>query len=186
MHQSPMTQLTKESNNLCLPTGKKSRSISSWQGNGDRCSWKNRRRKKVAGECWLLLLVLKMLITVFLNHSLLKQSCTIFSHNEKPHSYLIVLYSLLAGSVDYHSVQFSLVAQSCPTLYNPMDCSISGFPIHHQFPELAQTHVHWVSDAIQPSHPMLSHSSPAFNLSQHQGLFQCVSSSHQVARGPEL
>ena len=166
MHQSPMTQLTKESNNLCLPTGKKSRSISSWQGNGDRCSWKNRRRKKVAGECWLLLLVLKMLITVFLNHSLLKQSCTIFSHNEKPHSYLIVLYSLLAGSVDYHSVQFSLVAQSCPTLWNPMDCSTPGFPVLHQLLDLAQTHVHRVGNAIQHSHPLSSYSPPAFNLSQ--------------------
>ena len=61
-----------------------------------------------------------------------------------------------------------------------MDCSMLGFPVHHQFPELAQTHVHWVSDAIQPSHPLSSPSPPAFNLSQNQGLFQWVSSSHQV------
>ena len=79
------------------------------------------------------------------------------------------------------SVQFSSVAQSCPTLWDPMDCSTPGFPVHYQLLELAQTHVNWVSDAIQPSHPLLSPSPPAFNLSQHQGLFQPVSSSRQVA-----
>ena len=71
--------------------------------------------------------------------------------------------------------QFSSVTQSCLTLCNPMDCSMPGFPVHRQLLELAQTHVHRVSDAIQPSHP-LSSPSPAFNLSQHQGLFQWVSS----------
>jgi len=68
--------------------------------------------------------------------------------------------------------QFSSVAQSCPTLCDPMDCSMPGFPVHHQLPELAQTHVHQVSDAIQPSHPLFSPSPPAFHLSQHQGLLQ--------------
>ena len=67
--------------------------------------------------------------------------------------------------------QFSSVAQSCPTLCNPMDCSTPNFRVHHQFPELAQTHVHWVGDAIQPYHPLLSPSPPSFSLSQHQGLF---------------
>ena len=81
------------------------------------------------------------------------------------------------------SVQFSLVSQSCLTLCDPMDCSMPGLPVHHQLPELAQTHVHRVSDTIQPSHPLLSPSPPAFNLSQHQGLFKWVSSSHQVASG---
>ena len=76
---------------------------------------------------------------------------------------------------------FSSVTQSCPVLCNPMDCSTPGFPVHHQIPELAQTHGHQVGDAIQPSHP-LSSPSPAFNLSHHQGLFQWVSSSHQVAK----
>ena len=66
----------------------------------------------------------------------------------------------------------SSVAQSCVILCNPMDCSIPGFPIHHQLPELVQTHVHCVGDAIQPSHPLSSPTSPAFNLSQHQDLFQ--------------
>ena len=68
--------------------------------------------------------------------------------------------------------QFSSVAQSCPTLCDPMDCSMTGFPIHHQLLELAQTHVHQVGDAIQPSHPLSSPSPPAFNLSQYQGLFK--------------
>ena len=82
----------------------------------------------------------------------------------------------------YHSVQFSSVAQLCPTLCDLMDCSTPGFPVHHQHPELAQTHVHPVGDAIQPSHPLLSPSSPAFNLSQRQGHSQWVSSSHQMAK----
>ena len=63
-----------------------------------------------------------------------------------------------------------------------MDCSTLGFPVHHQLLELAHTHVHWVSDAIQPSHPLSAPSPPAFNLSQQQGLFQWVSSSHQVTK----
>ena len=78
--------------------------------------------------------------------------------------------------------QFSSVTHLCPTLCDPMDCSMPGFPVHHQLPELAQTHMHQVSDAIQPSHPLLSPSLPTFNLSQHQVLFQEVSSSRQVAK----
>ena len=69
-----------------------------------------------------------------------------------------------------HTVQFSSFAHSYLTLCDPMDCSTPGFPVHHQLPELTQTHVHRVSDAIQSSHPLLSPSPPAFNLSQHQGL----------------
>ena len=71
-------------------------------------------------------------------------------------------------------------------LYKPMDCSTPGLPVHHQLPELTQTHVHWVGDAIQPSQPLLSPSPPTFNLSQQQGLFKWVSSSHQVAKVLEL
>ena len=74
------------------------------------------------------------------------------------------------------SVQFSSVTQSCPTLCDAVDCRAPGFPVHHQLLEFTQTHVHWVGDAIQPSHPLSSLSPPAFNLSQHQGLFQWVSS----------
>ena len=77
---------------------------------------------------------------------------------------------------------FSSVAQLCPTLFNPMNCSTPGFPVHHQLLALAQTHVQWVNDAIQPSHPLPSPSLPAPNSSQLQSLFQWVSSSHEVAK----
>ena len=80
------------------------------------------------------------------------------------------------------SVQFSSVAQSCLTLWDPMACSTPGFPVHHQLPELTQTHIHQVGDAIQPSHPLSSPSPPAYNPSQHQGLFKWNSSSHQLAK----
>ena len=76
----------------------------------------------------------------------------------------------------------SSVTQSCLTLCDSMDFRMSGLPVHHQIPELGQTHVHWVSDAIQSSHPLSSPSPPAFNLSQHQRLFQGVSSLQQVAK----
>ena len=75
-----------------------------------------------------------------------------------------------------------LVAKLCLRLCDPVDCSTPGFPVLHHLPELAQTRAHWVGDAIQPSHPLSSASSPAFSLSQCQGLFQWVSSSHQVAK----
>ena len=79
------------------------------------------------------------------------------------------------------TVQFSSVAQSCLTLCNSMDCSTPGLPAHHQLPEFTHTHVHRVSDAVQTSHP-LSSPSPDFNLSQNQGLFKWVSSSHEVVK----
>jgi len=81
-----------------------------------------------------------------------------------------------------NSVQFGSVAQSCPTVYYPMNHSTPGLPVHHQLPDFTQTHVHWVGYAIQPFHPLSSPSPPASNLSQHQGLFKWVSSSHQVAK----
>ena len=86
------------------------------------------------------------------------------------------------GHLPGKSVHFSSVTQSCPTLCNPMDCSTLGLPVHHQLLEPTQTHVHWVGDTIQPSHPLSSPSPPAFNLSTNQGLFQWVSSPHQVAK----
>ena len=70
------------------------------------------------------------------------------------------------------SAQFSSVTQSCPTLCDPMNCSTPDLPVHHQLPEFTETHIHRVSDAIQPSHPLSSPSPPAPNPSQHQGLFQ--------------
>ena len=79
-------------------------------------------------------------------------------------------------------IQFSSVTQSCPTLCDPMNCSTPVLPVHHQHPEFTQTHVHWVSDAIHPSHPLSSPSPPAPNPSQHQSLFQWVNSSHELAK----
>ena len=78
---------------------------------------------------------------------------------------------ILWGLVITNSVQFSSVTQLCPTLCNPMNCSTPGFPVHHQLPELAQTHTRWVGDAIQPSHNLLFPSPPALSFAQHQGLF---------------
>ena len=87
---------------------------------------------------------------------------------------------------NYHSVQFSSVTQSRPTLWHPMDCSTPGLPVHHQLPEFTQTHIHRVSDAIQSSHPPSSPSPLASNPSQHQRLFQWVNSSREVAKGLEF
>ena len=78
--------------------------------------------------------------------------------------------------------QFSSVARLCPTLCNPMNRTTPGLPVHHRLPKFTQTHVHFVGDAIQPSHPLSSTSPPALNLSQRQGLFKWVSSAHQVAK----
>ena len=82
----------------------------------------------------------------------------------------------------FTSVQFSSVTQSCPTLFDPMNCSTPGLPVHQQLLEFTQTHVHRVSDAIQSSHPLSSPSPPAPSPSQHQSLFQWVNSSHEVAK----
>ena len=84
------------------------------------------------------------------------------------------------------TVQFSSVAQSCPTLCIPMNRSMPGLPVHHKLPDFTQTHVLRVGDAIQPSHSLLSPCPPAPNPSQHQGLFQWVNSSHEVAKVLEL
>ena len=90
----------------------------------------------------------------------------------------------------YHMIllicSFSSVAQLCQTRCDPMDCSIPGFPVYHQLLEFAQTHVHWVGDAIERAHPLLSPFPPAFNLPQHQGLFLWFNSSHQMAKVLEL
>ena len=80
------------------------------------------------------------------------------------------------------SVFIVVQSLSCPTLWDPMNCSMPGFPVLHYLPKFAQTHVHWVSDDIQAPHPLLSPSPPAFSLSQHQDLFQWVGSLHQVPK----
>ena len=97
-------------------------------------------------------------------------------------SWIFYMVDEVSHLIGKRSVQFSSVAQLCLTLCNPMDCSTPGLPVHHQHLEFTQTHVHWVSDAIQASHPLLSPSPPAPNPSQHQGLFQWVSSSYEVAK----
>jgi len=89
---------------------------------------------------------------------------------------------LALNSIAIYTFQFNSVAQSCPTLCNPMNRSTPGLPVHHQLPEFTQTHVHRVGDDIQPSHPLSSPSPPAPNPSQHQGLFQWVNSSHEVTK----
>ena len=94
------------------------------------------------------------------------------------HNNCLLKKYLLQGWIN----QFSLVTQSCLTLWDPMDYSTPGLLVHHQLPEFTQIHAHWVSDAIQPCHPLSSPSPAAFSLSQHQGLFKWVSSSHEVAK----
>ena len=94
----------------------------------------------------------------------------------------IILLFLLGIEKTISSVQFSSVSQLCQTLWDPVDHSTPGLPVHHQLLEFTQTQVHWVGDAIQPSHPLSFPSPPAFNLSQHQGLFKWVSSLHEVAK----
>ena len=104
--------------------------------------------------------------------------CLVFSHLNEGECILFIATCSIFIFHEYNTltlrilVQFSSITQSCPIFCNPKDCSMPGLPVHHQLPEFTQTHVHWFGDAIQPSHPLSSPSSPAFNLSQHQGLFQ--------------
>ena len=101
---------------------------------------------------------------------------------------LLVVQGTLKSLLQHHSskasvlLQFSSAAQSYLALHKPVDHSMPGLPVHHQLPEFTQTHVHQVGDAIQPSHPLSSPSSPTSNLCQHQGLLKCVSSLHQIAK----
>ena len=107
------------------------------------------------------------------------------------HNIVSLIWSLFNISSDFwllnynhcfYYLQFSSVAQLCPTLCDPRNCSTPGLPVHHNLPEITETHVHWDSDAIQPSHPLLSPFPPAPNPSQHQSLFQWVNSLHEVAK----
>ena len=100
---------------------------------------------------------------------------------DSDYSHEIKRYLLLGRKAMLNLDQFRSVAQSYPTLCDPMNCSTPGLPAHHQLPEFTQTHVHRVSDAIQPSHPLSSPSPPAPSPSQYQSLFQWVNSSHKVA-----
>ena len=102
-----------------------------------------------------------------------------------PNQHLLHLLHWQIDSLSLSHLSVGSVAHSYPTLCDPMDCSMPGFLVHHHLQELAQTHVHWVSDVIQSFHP-LSSPSPAFSLSQYQGLFQRISWSHEVAKVLEL
>ena len=95
---------------------------------------------------------------------------------------LLFSFEMLFRKQIMGSVQFSSVTQSCLTLCDPMDCNTSGLPVHHQLPELTQSHVHWVGNAIQPYHPLSSPSPPTFKHSLHQGFFKWVSPLHQVVK----
>ena len=108
-----------------------------------------------------------------------KQKCHAVSYSFEC---CVFLSTWLPLTTYYCSVQFSSVTQSCLTLCDPVNHSMSGLFVQPQLPEFTQTNVHWVCDAIQSSHPLSSPSLPAFNLSQHQGLLKWVSSSHQVAK----
>ena len=136
----------------------------SWSSQCISCFWLNLRRASMSED------------KIFLEN-MKKWYMTVFSP---------LLLIALESTQDWIIVQFSSIAQSCPTLCNSMNCRMPGFPVHHQLPELAQTHVRRVGDAIQPSCPLTSPSPPAFKLSLHQGLFKWVSSSHQVAKVLEL
>ena len=126
----------------------------------------------------LFLFCLSSFASLFLTYWLLHYGCLSLTSLS-----MIISRSIHVAA---NGIQFSSVAQSCLTLCDPMDDSAPGFLVHHQLPQLAQTHVHQVNDAIQPSHPLSSPFLPAFNLSQHQGLFQWVSSSHQMTKVLEL
>ena len=114
----------------------------------------------------------------------IKQIITLFRYHLTPENWAIDTFMqiiLISWVLKYlPSVQFSSVTQLCPTLCDPVNCGTPGFPVHHQLQGFTQTHVHRVSDAIQPSHPLSSPSPPAPNPSQHQSLFQWVNSSHEV------
>ena len=103
------------------------------------------------------------------------------------YQFLIIQWGVCVDTLTYTYTFISSVQllSHVRLFWDPMDCRMPGFSVHHQLPEFTQTHVHWVGDAIQPSHP-LSSPSPAFSLSQHQGLFQWVSSSHHVAKALEF
>ena len=130
-----------------------------------------------------------MVIFTFQGYSLILSHPGLLPHIPNVCFLLLCLLLSCIQGCHYHLSkfhQFSSVTQSCLTLRDPMDCSTPGFPVHHQLLELAQTHVHWVGDAIRLSHPLSSPSPPAFNLSQHQGLLQWVRASYQVAKVLEL
>ena len=140
-----------------------------------------------ASFCSIMIITLLLLILIIKRDKLdfiCQTRCPYFFLKE----FMQELFSLNDFKVNLYrgDITVSSVTQSCQTHCDPMDCRTSGFPVHHQLPKLAQTHVHQVSDAIQQSHPLSIPSPPALSLSQHQGLFQWVHSLRQVAKVLEL
>ena len=125
----------------------------------------------VEGFCSFPHLIFSVFVLLYKNYF---GSCTYHIYHKYLMHFCLVSF--------HHIFQFSSVAQSCLALCNLMNCSTPGFLVHHKLPELAQIHIHRVGDTVKPSHTLSSPSPSAFNLSQHQGLFQCVSSLHQVAK----
>ena len=144
------------------------------------------RKQSEAGKVWVGLDSCPAPATVFLRTLVFGEFylCSVKSYLEE--RTVSSVLSALSFKHQFSSVHFISVAQSCPTLCHPTDCSTPGLPVHHQLPEFTKTHVHQVSDTIQLSHPLSSPSPPTFNLSQHQGLFKWVSSLHQVTKVLEL
>ena len=134
----------------------------------------------VGQSSYLLQSYRSLVSCLFLGHLLFLGSISCGLDDRICVSQLLLCYKKTPQSLQFSSV--SSVAQSCPTLCDSMNHSMPGLPVHHQLPEFTQTHVHWVGDAIQPSHPLSSPSPPAPSPYQHQSLFQLVNSSHEVAK----
>ena len=136
----------------------------------ERCKQKSKKKMSIC------------MLNTKIEWKIIKQRCLLSMTCWNWHvlAYASLLVSIL--SQFWVSVQFSSVTQLCPSLCDPMNRSTPGLPVHHQLPEFTQTHIHRVSDAIQPSHPLSSPSPPDPNPSQHQSLFQWVNSSHEVAK----
>ena len=142
--------------------------------------WKNHR---FLGGLLLAKCEVSLLFTMFcrlVKAFLPRSNHLLISWLQSPSSVILEPKKIKSLTVQFSSVQFSSVSQACLTLCDTLNCSMPGLPVHHQLPESTQTHVHWVGDAIQPSHPLSSSSPPALNLSQHQSLCKWVSSLHQV------
>ena len=125
----------------------------------------------------IILTIVNITLTNFTEH-LLCTSCAKY--------FACIIHPVFTGICDHHTHFCCPVAKSCPTFCDPLNCSIWGFPVLPCLPEFAQTHVHWVNDAIQPSRPLLPPSPLAFSLSHHQGFFQWVISTHQLGMVLEL
>ena len=134
---------------------------------------------------WRTWCALKFCVSKFTIAWEINRQITLQIYEFRKHAICYSMKKLMKSTLELNKFS-SVQSLSSVWLCNPMDCSTPGLPVHHQLPECTETHVHWVGDAIQPSHPSLSPSPPAFNLSQHQGLFKWVRSLHQVAKVLEL